>query len=272
MILFALGLIGVFLGLGGASEVRRAERHAASTFSALLGPKSEVKVRIGLSGIASIHGDLASMDVRARNFSIDRLPLYVDPTLPRTGRIKRLHLYLESGTAKEFAVDLLEVTLTECRFDFKAARKGTGVDLSACDEGTFRLEATEASMASAAMRRMPSLEDAKVTIDPEGVHLDANSKSILGITHIRVGGSLQIRDGHVLALKNPQLWLNGKPVGADSAASALSGFDPLMDFDKDFALPGTLKLEQVILLPGRLALTGRIRIPIKPTGEYPAKR
>lgn len=198
--------------------------------------------------------------------------MYVDPSLPRTGRIKRLHLLLETGTAKGFAVDFLEVTLPECRFDFKAARKGTGVNLSACDEGTFRLEATEASMASAAMRRMPSLEDAKVTIDSEGVHLDANSKSILGITHIRVDGGLQIRDGHVLALKNPQLRLNGKAVGANSASTALSGFDPLMDFDEEFAHPGTLKLDQVILQPGRLALTGRVRIPTKPTAEYPAKR
>jgi hypothetical protein len=137
--------------------------------------------------------------------------------------------------------------------------------LSACESGIFRAEFTEANLEKDAVLRRKDLQEVKVTLIPQGIRVTAATKTILGDTRIQVDGTLVVTDGHLLALSNPQIQLNGKPVDAKTAASLIATLNPLFDTDKDLGTPGVLRLEQAEVQNGVLVLSGQVILPTKPS-------
>ncbi len=264
MILLVLGLFGAALGIGGFAKLHSAERAAAQDFHDRLGPDSKVNVHMTPSGTATLHGDLAKVRVRAKDFSVSGLPLYLEPDAPRDGRIKQLEVRLERGRAKGFEIDKLEATLPEVRYDFRRASRHDGIVISACGEGTFRVELSAATMAKGAMKRDPALQDVHVTLSGTRMHLEGTAKFAFGSIPIEVEGILIARNGHELALDGARIKLSGKPVSQESASKLVGALNPLIDFDKDIGTPGMLTLLEVKSEKGRLILQGTMRLQERP--------
>jgi hypothetical protein len=267
-------LIAMGLGFGLASrEIDSIERAlAADVRSKLSGPSRRVEVETEPDGFGAAWGRLRSATIRASGFSVDSLPLFVEPDRSQRGRIGNLVLELEDFRLRGLRVESLRAEIPGCRFDFAAALSRRAFRLSRSGSGTGVVRVAEDDLADFIVRKFPEVKSAKVKIDKGFAWVEGHGDFLVLSADFAVVARLLPVDGTKLALADAKVYLDWRRADPVAARALLDTLNPVVDLDADLGLFGAMQIESIKLERGTLEARGRARIPERPrAGPRPAE-
>lgn len=261
-------LIAALLGLGwhtGAREVKRFEHLAATEIRAqLTGPEAHVDVKTQLNGIiGGALGDLKKVTIRASDFSTQGLPLYTEPSRPKSGRVEQLELVLDRFELSGLRVDHLEATIPECRFDYRLALREHKIRLSASGVGVGTVRIRQEDLGRYIVQKFREIDSAEVRIENDKVFVEGTGTFLVVKTRFLVIATLEAVDGVRLNLANARIFFDDRRADPASAKVLLDTLNPVVDLGTGLGLLDAVYVRRIGLRGGVMEASGDTRIPAK---------
>lgn len=261
-------VLGFFGGLlAGAGIVREFDTAAARDIrSQLQGEERRVSVhtRAGASGI---WGDVGSVRIRARNFSTDGLPLFVEPARSKAGKLRRLILDLENFSLGPVAIARLHAEISDCRFDRTLAINRKRMRLSQSGVGTGWVEITTAALEAFTLKKFPEIRRCAMTARNDRLNVRGFGEFLVIQTEFEVDAALEVRNGSQLWLTDARITFDGVLADPLSRDAVLRTMNPIVDLDADLKLFGAIQVARITLANDRLRAEGPTRIPVRPANS-----
>lgn len=261
--LLGLLLLGGGIGLAG-SEERRFERAAAAEIGSRLGGEGrQVSVNARPLGVAGAWGELESVTIRARGFSVDGLPLYTEPERSKKGIAKSLRLELEDFYLGGLKVESLSASFPSCRYDFAEALAHRRFRLSRCGKGTATVRVLAESLPEFLLKKYPEISDITVRVEQGHVWVEGKGTFLVVTTRFNVIAKLGVEDGDKLVLTDAKVWFDWRRTDALTTQVVLDALNPVVDLAKDLHLDGAMSVEKIELPDGAIVAHGAAQIPVK---------
>ncbi|MBS1714382.1 MAG: DUF2993 domain-containing protein [Armatimonadetes bacterium] len=270
-----MGPLLVFAVLGGSlglvdREVKVFERAAAKEIrSKLQGEAARVKVEAEPDGLGVLWGALDRATITASGFSVDELPLFVEPERSQAGRCGNLTLRLHDFKLKGLRVESLDASIPACRYDRSLALKSKTFRLSRSGTGSGTVRILQDDLSAFVEAKYAEIKTARVQVRSGIVRVDGYGEFLIVKTDFTVIASLVPVDGERLELREATVWFDGRRADPFAAETLLKTLNPVVDFDSDLGLYGAVKVEKLELRDGVLTATGRTRIPVRPGSRPP---
>ena len=263
--LWPLAALGLIFGLG-AREVKRFERLAAEDIAATLeGDSKKVKVKSELNGfIGGALGDLKRVTISARSFSTPGLPLFTEPELSASGKVRELRIELDDFVLGNLRVEHLEAVIPECRFDYNLAVRKRKIRLSRSGTGVGRVKLLEKDLEAFILKKFREIKRVTVKIEKDRAFVSGYGEFLVIHTDFDVIAKLVPLDGTKLMLADAKVFF-GERLGDQAVRDiVVQTLNPVVDLDKDLHLYGAIQVEGVSLQDGVLEAWGKTRIPDRP--------
>lgn len=264
------GLFGLLFGLG-AREVRRFENLAARDIgSKLTGENVKVDVKTELNGIiGGALGDLKKVTIRASDFSTPGLPLFTEPERSKKGIVRELNLILDRFHLGGLAIDHLEASIPDCRFDYSLAMRKKEIRLSQSGIGTGYVRIKEKDLERFVLLKFKEIKRVSVVIRDHKIFVEGYGEFLIVKTDFLVIASIEPVDGTKLALTDAYILFGGMKAPPEAAKALLDTLNPVVDLSKDLGLLDAIKVKRIKLINGLLEAWGETKIPEKPQVESP---
>ncbi|MCW5939566.1 MAG: hypothetical protein KF884_01440 [Fimbriimonadaceae bacterium] len=262
-----VALIGLGIGFGlAAREQDIVERALArDVHSKLSGDSRRVEVETQPDGLGAAFGLLRSATIRASEFTVEALPLFVEPERSKKGRIGKLILELQDFRLRGLMVKSLRSEIPGCRFDFAAALSRESFRLSRSGVGTGVVKVAEADLAEFIVRKFPEIKRATVKIDKGFAWVEGYGEFLVVSTEFAVIARLRPIDGTKLELAEAKVYLDWRRAEPAAAQVLLDTLNPVVDLNADLGLFDALKIEGVKLDKGVIEAWGKTKIPERPS-------
>jgi hypothetical protein len=262
-----VALIGLGLGFGLAAREHDAIERALArdVHSKLEGGQRKVVVEAEPDGPAGAFGHLRKATIRATKFSVDSLPLFVEPERSKKGRIGTLVLALEDFRLRGLRVESLRAEIPGCRFDFSAALARTAFRLSRSGEGTGVVRVAEADLADFILRKFPEIKQVTVKIDKGFAWVEGYGEFLVVSSKFAVVARLRSVEGTKLELSEAKVYLDWRRASPVAAKVLLDTLNPVVDLNADLGLFDAIRIDALKLDKGYIEARGRTRIPDRPT-------
>ena len=263
--LWPIAALGLLFGLG-AREVKRFERLAADDIAASLsGEAKKVKVKSELNGfLGGAFGDLKRVTISARSFSTPGLPLFTEPDLALSGKVRELRIELDDFVLGNLRVEHLEATIPECRFDYNLAVRKKKIRLSRSGTGMGRVKLLEKDLEAFILKKFREIKRVTVKIEKNRAFVSGYGEFLVIHTDFDVIARLAPLDGTKLMLTDAKVFF-GERLGDQAVRDiVVQTLNPVVDLDKDLNLYGAIQVEGLSLENGVLEAWGKTRIPDRP--------
>lgn len=256
-----LGLLGFGLFRFANFEVHRFELSAERDFAQMLNcPASHVNFRAKV-GPEAAFGDVHSVQIRARDFQIQGMPIFVEPKYSRKGQLRSLNLELLGFRMRNLAVNRLTAELKDCRFDFAYAVRHHRLRLTRSGEGIGTVEVDSASLENFILAKYKEVQTVKVDLQRDKLTVEGKGKLFGLLTDFYVVGRVEAVRGTQINLVHARALLNGRVASPSVVQALLKVLNPLIDLDGDLGLDGAAQAQEVAIKDGYLTATGRFLVP-----------
>ena len=265
--LWPLAALGLVFGLG-AREVKRFERLAAEDIASTLeGTSKNVRVKSELNGfIGGALGDLKRVTISARSFSTPGLPLFTEPDLAASGKVRELRIELDDFVLGNLRVEHLEATIPDCRFDYNLAVRKRKIRLSRSGTGIGRVKLLERDLEAFILKKFREIKRVSVKIEKDRAFVSGYGEFLVIHTDFDVIARLAPVDGTKLMLTDAKVFF-GERLGDQAVRDiVVQTLNPVVDLDKDLNLYGAIQVEGLSLQNGVLEAWGQTKIPDRPKG------
>ncbi len=264
ILVYFLAGLGLLFGLGSA-ETRHFEDLAARDIrSKLQGDHARVEVRTRAVGADAVSGHLKRVSISASDFSTEGLPLFTEPQLSRSGRIDELVISLSHFTLGKLAIESLDSSIPNCRYDFGLAAGKGKIRLSESGAGSGSVVVTAPALEAFILHKYKEIKTVQVEIAGGKVHVSGYGEFLIISTHFDVVASLSAPNGTQLLLTNAAITFDGKPADELSRKALLDTLNPVVDLNKDLKLYDAIHVSDITLERGLLRASGPTRIPERP--------
>ena len=226
--------------------------------------KTEVSVRVIPDPIGILWGALDNATISAKNFDIQELPLFVEPTRSKAGRCGNLKLNLTNFKLRGLRVESLEASIPACRYDRTLALTKRSFRLSRSGVGIGTVKILESDLGSFILKKFHEIKSVSVRVLNGIVWVEGVGEFLIVKSGFTVIAELQPIGGSKLQLSNAKVWFDWRRADDFSAQTLLKTLNPVVDFDKDLGLYGAINVKKVTLEDGVLTATGETKIPTKP--------
>jgi len=270
-----MGPFLILAALGGSlglidREVKVFERAAAREIrTKLQGEAARVKVEAQPDGIGVLWGAIDRATITASQFSVDELPLFVEPQRSKAGRCGNLTLRLQDFRLRGLRVDSLVASIPACRYDRSLALSKKTFRLSKSGVGTGTVRILQDDLSVFVEEKYAEIKRGKVQVRSGIVRVDGYGEFLIVKTEFTVIATLVPVDGDKLELRDATVWFDGRRADPFASETLLKTLNPVVDFDADLGLYGAVKVEKLDLRDGVLTASGRTRIPVKPGSGPP---
>ncbi|HMS56752.1 MAG TPA: hypothetical protein PKA27_15265 [Fimbriimonadaceae bacterium] len=257
--------IGIAFGIG-SGQVRTFERLAADDIHKILqGESRVVSVKSRLNGvIGGALGDLSRVTIAASHFKTDTLPLYTEPDLSRSGKVRELRIELKDFVLAGLRCESLVASIPDCRFDYGLATRQKKIRLSESGVGTGTVKLLEEDLAAFILRKFKEIKTVSVQLLPDKAVVKGYGEFLIINTNFHVEAQLGTTDGSDLILTNCDIRFDGRQAEANAARVLLDTLNPVVELDKDLKLLDAVKVKGVKIRKGYLEAWGDTKIPIRP--------
>lgn len=268
-LLSAAAAIG--LGLFAGAEERRFERAAAVDIGARLqGEGKVVAVNVRPRGLAAAWGELDLATIRAQNFTLNEMPLFVEPERSQAGKLGMLQLRLTDFQLRGLRVESLSADIPGCRYDFGLARRTQQIRVTRTGEGTGEVVVREADLAQYLVTKYREIKRATVRLDRGWVWVEGYGEFLIAKTEFRLLARLTPKGKRQLELTDAKIWFDGNRTDEFGRATLLRTLNPVVDLEKDLGLFDAVDVTHVETRDGVLRARGITRIPSRPKPSGPA--
>jgi hypothetical protein len=254
------------IALFGAGAVRHFESLAARDIkSKLHGEKGEVSVRTVPRGLLGhLSGDLRRVNITARHFSADGLPLFTEPDRSQAGRAGDVQINLEDFRIAGLRIESLKASIPDCRFDFPLAKRKGQIRLSKSGTGTGSVTILASDLEAFILSKFREIKTVSVRLDDGRLHVEGYGEFLLLKSQFAVYATLIAVDGSKLALENAHIILDGQAASNAASEALLQLLNPVVDLDKDLHLFGAIHVDKIELSGNKLVASGTTTIPVRP--------
>lgn len=262
IVLAGIGLILSF----GSDQVRSFERLAAHDIhSVLRGDARLVTVKSKLNGvIGGALGDLSRVTITATHFSTDSLPLFTEPDLSRSGKVRELRIELKDFVLAGLRCESLVASIPNCRFDYGLATRQKKIRLSESGIGTGTVRLLEKDLEAFILRKFKEIKSVTVELQPDKAIVKGYGEFLIINTNFHVEAQLGTTNGYDLILTNYDITFDGRRAEANAARVLLDTLNPVVELNKDLQLLDAVKVKGVKIGRGYLEAWGDTKIPIRP--------
>ena len=255
--------------LGGLAfgEIRAFERSVAKEIAGNLnGPNKKVRIQTAFEepfGIFS--GSLRRATISASEFSVEDMPLFVEPGRSKAGKLRLLQLILTNFNLRKLHVEELTADVKDCRYDFDLAKRSKMVRLSRAGTGPGYARLRAEDLATFIMAKYPELSNVTVKLEKYKAFVEGDGDFGVFKSHFLVISDFATdKNGIAIRLDKAIVFLDGNRVRDGSERALLDAVNPVLDLDADLGLRGALKVERMAIRPGYLEVFGTATIPEHP--------
>src|SRR5262249_41423786 len=126
---------------------------------------AQVQVTVEPDGLGVLWGALDRATIRASDFSVEGLPLFVEPERSRAGRCGNLTIDLINFRLKGLRVDSLHASIPACRYDRGLALRSKTVRLSKSGLGTGTVRVLQNDLGDFILRKFHEIKRVSVKAD-----------------------------------------------------------------------------------------------------------
>lgn len=261
MSIFLFGLASGFL-VGAGLEADFERDAAREIASRLEGPaKVHVDARTNLT---ALWGEVASVTIRASDFSTPALPFFTEPQRSTRGKVSRVHLRLKEFTLAGLRVAEIDATIPGCRFDLGLATRKRQFRLSRSGVGTGSVVIRADDLVRYVLGKFPEIKTMTLQLRNGRALMEGDAEILILQTKYRIDAALTSPDGSTFALSDARITFDGNPADPISADALLRTLNPVIDLNKDLKLYGAVHVRQVSLANDELRASGDTRIPNLP--------
>ncbi len=262
--LLAIAAFGLAAGFGGR-EIHVFERAAANEIRAnLKGDSSVVSVSVIPDGLGVLWGALDRATISAEHFSVEGVPLFVDPERSKAGRCGNLTIDLRDFRLRGLRVDSLHAEIPACRYDRALALHDKKFRLSRSGIGRGTVRVLEQDLAAFILRKYHEIKRVTVKVDRGVVWVEGFGEFLIVKSDFEVIADLTPVNGTQLALTNAKVWFDWRRADSFATDALLKTLNPVVDLDRDLGLLGSIQVDKIKLEGGVLEASGKTQIPIKP--------
>lgn len=266
LVFAALGLSNSLLG----NQLHVFERAAAAEIrSKLQGENPFVQVKVDPDLVGILWGAVDKATIKARDFSVEAIPLYVEPNRSRAGRCGNLTLDFENFSVRGLRVQRLYAEIPACRYDRGLALSKKRFRLSRSGSGKGVVSVQEADLANYILRKFHEIKSVSVKVDRGVVWVEGYGEFLIIKTNFAVIADLVPSDGTKLVLSNAKVWFDWRKADTFATETLLKTLNPVVDFDKDLGLLDAVFVEKVKLENGVIQAFAKIKVPSLPPGIPP---
>lgn len=249
-----LGLAGLAI-LFGSIGVRSIERDI----------EREIAQRLGGNGVvvsarmrpAGISGQIASLTVSSRHFSVQQMPFLAEPNLAGTKRIHELRLSMT-----DFELRGLEVKEFSAKIRDVRIKPGHPAKLGSCGIGSGKVVLTTSALADYLQKKHPEMQQIHVSSEGERITISATIPSSWA-KRTTVTGRLTSPDGVRIDLVDVKLFADGQPMSDALAKTLVTTLNPAIDLDRDLGLMGAMRIKEIRVTGERITGSGDATIPMR---------
>lgn len=243
------------------------ERAAATEIkSKLSGTEAKVTVKIETDPVSVLWGAVHRATIHATSFQVDGLPLFVEPRRSRAGRCGLLVLDLNNFRLRGLQVESLFAKIPACRYDRGLALSNKSFRLSRSGTGWGKVRVREEALETFVLKKFPDIKSISIKIDRNVVWAEGYGEFLIIKTPFSVVASLKAVDGTKLHLSDAKVWFDWRRADPLATDALLKSLNPIVDFDADLGLLGSMRVESMTLADGVLEARGPVRIPDSPGG------
>lgn len=259
----ALALLGPIMALGHR-EVHVFERAAAKEISEhLQGETKVVEVKVRPDPIGVLWGAIDNATIRASKFSIQELPLFVEPKRSRAGRCGNLHLELSDFELRGLRVESLVADIPACRYDrgLALAQKRFRLSQSGVGKGTVRIR--QEDLVPFILKKYHEIKNVDVKVRDNVVWVEGDGEFLIVKSHFTVIANLTPVSGTKLHLTEAKVWFDWRRADEFTSETLLKSLNPIVDFNQDLGLYDAISVDHISLLNGVITAQGKTKIPTR---------
>jgi len=261
--LLALAAFGIANGLT-AREIHVFERAAAKEIKTQLkGDDAVVSVKAVPYGLGILWGALDRATITASHFSVNGVPLFVEPGRSKAGRCGNLTLDLRDFKLKNLRIDSLHAEIPACRYDRSLALSKKTFRLSKSGVGTGVVRVLEKDLGDFILAKFHDIKQVNVKVYNGVVWVEGYGEFLIVKSTFAVIADLTPVDGTKLTLTNAKVWFDWRRADAFATETLLKTLNPVVDLNKDLNLLDAIKVEKIKLEDGVIEATGKTQIPVK---------
>lgn len=243
---------------------RRIEVAAEADLRGILGAETAT-VNAESDGIfGSILGRVKCVKIHAAGFAVDGMPLFTDPELSQRGRMGRLEIALRDFVIRDLPVRELNCDIPNNRFALGLLIRGQ-VRLTKSGEGTGSVVIDENGLERYILARFSAAESIDIRLHNYKLFAKGTASLALIKRDFEIICDLDIAEGRRLVIANPITFIEGKRIRDGSDSALLRVFNPVLGLDRDLGLHGAFDMETIRIRNGLAVITGKARIPVRPT-------
>lgn len=262
-----LAAFGLVSGLADR-ELHVFERAAAREIKAQLrGDNPKVEVRAVPDGIGIVWGALDKAIIRASDYEVDGIPLFVEPSRSKAGRCGNLTLDLRNFKLRGLRIESLFAEIPACRYDRTLAltKKMFRLSKSGVGKGTVRV--LEDDLESFILSKFGEIKSVNVKVNRGVVWVEGDGEFLVIKTKFTVIADLVPIDGTKLTLANAKVWFDWRRADPFATENLLKTLNPVVDLNEDLGLMDAIQVEKIKLEDGVVEATGRTKIPERPDSK-----
>lgn len=246
-------------------NVRSFEKGAAKDIASRLeGENKEVEVKVKSDGLlGALEGRFSEVLIRARNFSVNGLPLFTEANRSKYGRIKTLKIRLSDFSLRGLCIEELRSDLRDCRFDFALALDERKVRLSRSGSGEGYVRVNEKALEDFILQKYHEIKRVRVELKKYKVFVEGYGEFPFFKTEFYVIADLVSKNDYEIHLENAFVFL-GRSIDETVKRALLDFINPVIHENEDLGLYGALKMKKVEIGEGVLELFGEAKIPERP--------
>lgn len=216
------------------------------------------------NGLGAIWGEFESASIEARDFEVEGLPLFVEPSRSKAGKLSTLRIRLSNFVLRGLECELLSADLGECRFDFGLARREGKVRLSKSGSGPGFVRLNERAIERFISQKYKVVSEVRVELRSGKALVEAKGDFLFFRSRFFVVASLVPRDGSQIWLDDAVIYADGIRVGEGAERALLQALNPVIDGNEDLSLYNSLDMKEVRIADGKVELHGIAKIAERP--------
>lgn len=255
-----LAVLAIALTLGRGA-LREIEKNAAREIQQRIGGGDiRVKIEPDYGGVAK--GQLKTLTVYAKNFTLEGLPFTLEPERPQSGLIKQFILLMENVNLRGLRAETAAAAIPNIAYDKSLALSKRIFRLSATGVGACEIVVNETDLAAYIFRKYaPYIRRVEVDITPEQTVVSGVMALLGSEVRFRAVGKLAPREGRYLDLAEVQIEIEEVNLSPQSANLLRQFLNPIIDIERDLGLYDGLHVDEVVSELGKMKAVGKVWIP-----------